>query len=345
MIVFRTDASQNTGFGRLVRSTYLASLLRSKTDDVLFCVKKDKAVGRFLDERGWTFCWLKEFNRLKNLPLKGAVFDVSDFTDEDHRLIKRARANPTHSLKTVQFIEPGVTRQDVDYVIDASVQPPQPGGEDNPGAVLHGPGYAVLHTRFRHFNQIKRKYRRSVKYVLVCLGGCVSYRLLRKTVDVLSRYRFDVKVAPGMYLKKSSQKILRRIYPDVRFVGDTDNLARAFYEADAAVVTPGNAAYEAAAAGTPALYFFHRKEQKPEAGAFQQKGVGLAIASVDELPKINLSDIIADLSLEKRIEMGEKGKQLVDAKGVYRLLDFFQGAGLFNASGGPHAGAPTKGVR
>jgi spore coat polysaccharide biosynthesis predicted glycosyltransferase SpsG len=320
MIVFRTDASQKTGFGHLNRSAYLASLLKSKCG-VLFCVNQDKAVTRFLEEKRLPFCSLKELERLKDPEVKSVVFDLRSFSDDDLRLLRRAREE---KLKTVQITDLGLSQQDTDYTVDGSIITlfPYPGEKSN--NLLFGPEFAILHHRFRHFNKIARKYRKAIRNVFICFGGGVTYRHLRQAVDLLTRHGFEVKIAPGFYLKKNSPKTLRRIYPKVHFVGKTQSLARAFFEADAAIITSGVAAYEAAAVGTPALYFYYHDEQKSIAQAFQNKGAGLEISDIDDLLHVDLIDKMKTLTVEKRIEMGLNGKQLVDAGGVYRVIDFFE---------------------
>jgi spore coat polysaccharide biosynthesis predicted glycosyltransferase SpsG len=320
MIIFRTDASIKTGFGHLRRSTYLASLLKSKTD-ILFCISSgsDKIVTRYLDEKKWSYCSLKQLKQLASSSVKSVVFDLRYFSDEDTRLIHQAKTN---NWTTVQVTDLGLNQQEVDYTIDASIDKMFSYNKDK--KVLDGPDYAILHHKFRHFHNVKRKYREKIKKVFICFGGAVEYRKLRKMIDLLSRHRWEIKIAPGFYLKRSGQKTLRRIYPGIHFVGNTESLARPFFEADVALISPGVAAYEAAAAGTPALYFYYQNEQKFIANSLEKKEVGLEISNIDDLFYVNLVEKMNALTLEKRIDMGSKAKQLVDARGVYRIIDFFE---------------------
>jgi len=322
MIVFRTDASRKTGFGRLNRCAYLASLIKSQIE-VLFCIDaaKDKIAARFLQEKNFSCCFLKDLVHREDQSIESIVFDLKNFTDDDTRLIHRAKKSDKKT-KTIQITELGLNRQDVDTFIDASIDKLLPYSDDN--EVLSGPGFAILHSKSRHFNKIKRKYRKKIKRVFICLGGAVEYNRLRKAVDLLSRQQLKIKIAPGFYLKPSNQKTLRRIYPGIHFVGKTESLARSFFEADAALITPGIAAYEAAAAGTPALYCYAGKEQKFSGESFEKQGAGLVISTIDDLRHGDLVEKMNALTLEKRIDMGRKGKQLVDAKGVYRIIDFFR---------------------
>ncbi len=320
MIIFRTDASTKTGGGHLRRSAYLASFLRKKTE-IRFCLGSvnDKAVTRYLEEKKWSFISLKQFNQEENLPVKGIIFDLRYFTDEDLQLLRRAKAG---HWATLQITDLGQARQETDYTIDASPEPLLPYPEGKP--VLRGPDYAILHTKYRHFNRVRRKYRKEIRQVFVSLGSGVEYRHLRKFIDGLSRQGLKIKIAPGFYMKKAGPKILRRLYPGIRFVGETESLARSFFEADAALVAAGASAFEAAAVGTPALYFYGSDEQRFAAQSFEKQGVGLEISATADLSHVNLVDRMKELTLEKRIEMGNKGKQLVDARGIYRVMDFLE---------------------
>lgn len=314
------------GFGHLNRSAYLASLLKSKTG-ILFCVNKDKVVLRFLEERNTPYCLSKDLDlaeKNKTGEVKGIIFDLREFSPEDIQLLRRAKES---NIVTVQVTDLGLSQQPADYTIDASIQQLFPYDEDK--QVLLGPDYALLHHKFRHFNKVKRKYRKKVKNVFISLGGAVQYRQLKRLIDLLSRHGFNIKTAAGFYLKKSDRKSLTRLYSRLRFVGKTESLARPFFEADAAVITAGVAAAEAAAAGTPAIYFHYHKEQQFIAETFQKYGAGIEISNIDDVLAGRLIDILSSLSVETRIEMGTKAKQLVDGLGASRIMNFFETKGIF----------------
>jgi spore coat polysaccharide biosynthesis predicted glycosyltransferase SpsG len=325
MILFRTDASAKTGFGHIKRSVYLASLLKHKTP-ILFCTGGDKIAVRYLDEKKIPHISLKQVTKWPDKsfePLRGAVFDLRHYDDEDKELLKRARSL---NKKTVQITDLGLSQQEVDITVDSSLEPLFP---YSPGRVLlHGPGYAILHNKFRHFNNVRRKYRETITKVFLCLGGAADYQRLRAAIDMLTRHRYTVKVAPGFYLKKSALKTLKRIYPGVSFVGKTDSLARAFFEADIALITSGVAAFEAAAVGTPALYFYYHDEQKAVARSFEKQGAGLVISNIDDLLNEGkrMITVLHELTREHRVQIGERAKELVDAGGVYRIIDCFEHA-------------------
>ena len=120
--------------------------------------------------------------------------------------------------------------------------------------VISGPSSALLHHKFRHFNKAKRKYRKNIKNIFINLGDLLPYRDLRQVVDILHRLRFKMKIAPGLNLKKADKRNLMKIYPGIHFCGKSESPARAYFEADLALVPAGEEILEAACVGTPALY-------------------------------------------------------------------------------------------
>ncbi len=327
MLIFRTDASATTGFGHLKRSHYLASLLKHR-QDICFCVNSDKVVSRFLEDRGTPFCLLKNINSLKSKEIKGIIFDLREFSPSDINFLHWAREKHQPPITTIQVTDLGLSRQAVDYTVDAGIDCLHP--YESTENLLMGPEVVPLHNSYRHFNKVRRKYRKRVRNVFITLGGAVQYRRLRRLVDLLNRQQVNIKVAPGFYMRKSSIKALKRLYPRLGWVGRTETLARSFFEADVALVTSGVAAAEAAAVGTPCLYFYYHDEQKFIAQAYEKKGAGLVISHIDDLlsKKETIVEALRILTLEKRTEIGERGKQLVDGKGVYRIMAFFEEIGL-----------------
>lgn len=322
MFIFRTEASEKIGFHNLIRSITLASLLKKKTE-IIFCVNENKVLLRFLESKKFSCVLFKDIDNLKDRKIKSIVFDLGSFSNKDLQLIKWAKINKINSIQITDF---GLNQQEVDCIIDVSIKKLSPYRSKK--NLLNGPDYTILHNKYRHFNKVKRKYRKNVKNIFVCLGGTVEYRRLRKVIDYISRSQFKIKIAPGFYIKKSKKKILKRIYPKIRFVGKTESLARSFFESDIALITPGHIAFEAASTGTPSLYLYFNKEQEFSASSLKEKGVGEKFLNIDKLSIHNAIKEINLLSMEQRINMGNRGKKLVDAMGVYRIIDFLKNKGI-----------------
>ncbi len=308
MILFRADASQHFGFAPLLRCAFMASLLKKK-QPVLICCPEEKAALKFLQESGLPFCTPAQWEkREEKKELRSIVFDLAEASEKDVQMLAWARKQ---KLRSVQLRAPGAAKLEADLVIDLAL------AENAP-----------LHQQFRHFHQVRRKYRPRCKRLLVALGSGADYRLLRAAVDLLSRHGFRLKVASGFFQRKANKKILQRVYSHLHFVGKVQSLARAMFEADAALVTSGAMAAEAAACGTPALYFWRSPAQKTTAEFYASRGAGLAVGPLASLPNDAMLSALASLTLEKRQAMGSAGKELVDARGVFRVLDMLEKNGI-----------------
>jgi spore coat polysaccharide biosynthesis predicted glycosyltransferase SpsG len=322
MIVFRTDASSATGFGHFKRSFYLALLLK-KRNKIVFIVNNDKIVQGFLKNSSIPFCLIDDFHTLLEERLTFTAFDIKQCSVLDIELLKSVKRK---GIFTLQLTDLGLNQLDANVIIDHSPRKICIYNESED--LLTGLDYTILHHKFRHFNKVKRKYKTKVRDLFVSLGSRVQYNQLRPLVDLLHRHHYNIKVATGFCLKKTHRKTLRRIYSKIRFVGKTDTLARSLYEADVALITPGMLALEAAAVGTPSLYFYDNEAHRFGGEMYEKLGLGFGVSNIKSLREKEIIKKLNMLNWEKRTSLGQGAKDLVDGKGVYRILDFLAQKGV-----------------
>jgi len=326
MIIFRTQASEKVGFGHIKRSVYLASLIKKK-NEIVFILKKDKTAVRFIADRGFKYIFIDNLDCINWSSVRGIIFDIRKTDQYDKNILKISKEK---KIKTAQITDLGLNRLDVDAIIDGSIVIKEPFIDNVEHNILFGPQYSILHHKFIHFNKIKKRYRKKIKNILISLGSTVQYRQLRSLIDILYKYNYNLKLTGGFYLKKSVKKILTRIYPKIKFVGIVESFARPLFEADIAIVTTGIISYEAAAVGTPALYFFYNKEQEFISDILEKEGIGIKISDIKKIDKENLLKTLKSITLKDRILMGNKGKHLFDGSGVYKIIVFLSEIGVIN---------------
>ena len=307
MIVFRADGTPQAGWLHLRRVAYLAALLKKSPGALLAC-REDKRAAKFLAETGLPFVMVKDPGSLDIAEAKAIVFDLPDFSGPDAALLAQAKKG---GIRTVQIVPAGEKPQPVDVAVS-----------------LAEAKNALLHHKFRHFHRVKRKYRKRLKLVFINLGDPLPYRDLREIVDALHRLRFRMKIAPGASLKKADKRNLMRIYPGIHFRGRSESPARAYFEADLALVRPGEEALEAACVGTPALYLPMGKGQEALAESRADLGLGVKFPALPDLPLEAIRDAITPLTLERREKMGAAGKALVDGLGVQRFFKILMENGI-----------------
>ena len=305
MLLIRADASVpgHEGFRRLL---YLAQLLKERTP-VCFRVQAEKSVVKALAER--RIPHIAPDEEIDWEKTVAVLFDLPLFTARDLNLLDDAKKA---GRKTVQFAEAGAAPQGADLVLDFFAEP----------------ALMPLHQRFRHFQRLTRKYRRRPREVFLSLGEGADYRTIKEVVDRIRRARLQVKIAPPASFKKAYAKVLRRLGSGIRFVGKPECLARSFFEADIAVVMAGQRSYEAAACGTPALYFAAEPKQRSVAESFAAAGAGVYVGDLSVVAHGKWLDDLTALTFEQRLQMGKMGKTLVDGLGVHRVLALLKENGI-----------------
>ncbi len=324
MIIFRTSGGKSIGFGHIKRTSFLASLIK-KRNNVLFLIDKDKTIYDYLKSKKINVEYFENY-KLNFEKIRVVIFDLRNYSEQDINLINDLKLR---NIPSIQITDLGLSIQDTDYIIDGGISLIHKINKEYKEKLI-GPKYAILNSRFRHFNKVKRKYSKRGKQALISLGGASDYRKLRDLIDIVYRYGFKIKVAAGFYIKNNQKKVLRRIYKGIKFVGKTDSLARALFEADLAFISSGITAYECACVGTPAIYIYYNDEQKFIAENFVKSGAGFMGSSLEELDKKEIIKVIKGLDYEKRIRAGLNGKNLIDGLGVYRIIEFFNKISIIN---------------
>jgi len=308
MIVFRADFSPQTGLQPLRRCAYLTSLLK-KSNEVLLCCREDKRATKFLSGQKISFSLVKDPAEIDISAARAVIFDLASFASQDAALLNKAKQA---GIKTIQFLAAAAESQAADIAVSPSAEPQG----------------ALLHHKFRHFNKAKRKYRKKPALVFVNLGDMLSYRDLRQVVDSLHRLHLRMKIAPGIGLKKADKRNLLKIYPGIHFCGKSESPARAYFEADLALIPAGEEPLEAACVGTPALYMPVTKGQEALTDAWAARGLGVRIPSLGDFSIEAVRDVIETLTLERREKMGEVGKKMVDGLGMQRFFKVLKDNGI-----------------
>jgi spore coat polysaccharide biosynthesis predicted glycosyltransferase SpsG len=322
MIVFRADLAPQTGLRPLRRCAWLAALLKN-IKPVRICSREDKKTAKFLAEKKIPTEFVKDPGAVDLTEVTAVVFDLPNFSALDSTLLDKAKKA---GVKTIQIVSADGACQPADILLQPLTEVKNQAAAGQ--ILISGPSYALLHHKFRHFNQAKRKYRKNIKNIFINLGDLLAYRDLRQIVDTLHRLRFKMKIAPGLQLKKADKRNLMKIYPGIHFCGRSESPARAYFEADLALVPAGEEVLEAAAAGTPALYFYQEPGQGVLAAAWADHQAGLKFGKLQDLTLDSFRDMLASLTLDRREAMGAAGKNLVDGLGIHRFLKILKEIGI-----------------
>ncbi len=262
-------------YGRMRRSLLLASLLR-KEWEVSFAVKPVGKTLSFLIDLGFDY----------------SVWD-GNLPEAELYVIDRPRweEEPPESSFCM----------DMEGGLGMRTLPPVEGGK-----------FQVLSPRFRHFHALEKEIRPKGKKVLVALSTRASFQEVEEAVSAVEEEGFFPVLAPHFELPRPPLAFLRKRHPKLKIMGPVQDLARAMWKADMALISGFLKPFEAAAVGTPAVYW----EEDEVSLSFQAQGLG----------HIYRPGILRSLyeNPSKREELSKAGKEAVDALGLYRTAQLIR---------------------
>ena len=339
MIIFRTDASPQIGFGHLTRCRALAQALRQQGErcgmvgpNFPYMTEYDQRLFDAWEPLDWAGAE-SDAVRLAELAWRfgAATLVLDDYrVDEAYQLALRATR-----LKWLQF----EARTDhpiwAHVVLNAS---PAYTPDDyvpalcNPEAhLLIGPRYAVLRHEFAKLEV--RAPNRHVRKVLVTFGGGddrggILFALSTLLPRTSSEIRFVV--VSGLNNPRNAHNIRQIQLIDskrVKYEIDPVALPEIFSSCDLAVMAGGSSTHEAACCGLPMILMTIADNQTIQAISWERRGAALNLGELSAVePEIlasTFAQVLADV--EKKTSMSVAGSELVDGLGAQRVAQSIRG--------------------
>ncbi|HDP94113.1 MAG TPA: hypothetical protein ENN40_02000 [Candidatus Aminicenantes bacterium] len=309
MILFWTDPAAPGGWPRLERSVNLG-VHAAPRRHLVVAAPRSRRVEKYLAARRVPAVWHEQV--LRDFPevVRLTIVDVGQYNQPFLRMVAMCGER---EIPVIPIRDPG----DPAFEWKEGCLGGWPPGGDSQSPP--GPAWAILHPRFRHVNRARRTYSRRVRKILLNLEDRLGYRELRDLIDCLWRLGYRLRIGPTFLVRDNLKRALSRKYPGIRWVGAVECMARPLFEADAAIVAPGAAALEAAAAGTPAFYFSRNAGERDIAVQLQALGMGMVLTSFKEPLESPNRDTLR--------QWGENGRKLVDGRGLFRTLEYLRDQG------------------
>ena len=195
--------------------------------------------------------------------------------------------------------------------------------------MLIGPAYFIFRPEFMAVAQSPRKIRPQVDRILVTVGGSDELHLSSMILDAIgrrSRQDLSIKVVVGGgYTPKLREEIttaLREFGGESGVVEHNADLAEMMLWADLAITGDGLTKYETAVTGTPSIMVCRPDRRVKLNQDFSGIGSTVYLGYESPLEPAGLSAQIQELMDDstKRQDMSNKGKTLVDGKGLDRII-------------------------
>ncbi len=195
---------------------------------------------------------------------------------------------------------------------------------------LLGPAYFIFRPEFIAAAGANREIKKDAKNVLVVMGGSDPLDFTEKVAKALvksGRTRgLNLRIVTGMDSAVEKTLKLEAILKDYtgtyELIPGSDNMAELMVWSDITITGAGLTKYEAAVTGTPCIIIPQYDYLVELAKQYEKTGAVLNLGSGDKITEEAIGGAAARLldDAALRSEMSRKGRELVDGRGIERIL-------------------------
>lgn len=353
-ICFRVDSSLVIGIGHVMRCLTIATRLAARGHRCyFFCRLTTGNIIKDIEKRGFTVyvlgnpadspnkeadatvsdfdSWLgadQKKDSQQTLSLVEANLGVIDWFVVDHYsldaewendlkkcckkiLIIDDLANRTHNCDILLDQTFGRMEKDYAQFVPSSCK------------ILTGSKYALLRTEFAQLREfsVLRRLQPSIKQIIITLGGTDSNNYTSRVLSQLENTSLpsDCRIIVVMggqapHLKSVRMQAVSSSW-SVEVLVDVVNMAEIIAESDLCIGAAGSTSWERCCLGIPTIMLVIADNQRKVATELNNKGVAIALRSIEELPAR------ITLNTNELKELTKKSLDVCDGKGVGRLIN------------------------
>ena len=330
MILFLASSGTFTGIGHIRRSAQLATELKNRNHEVLFCLKhefgsiesfKNYQLNCFIISRTDQIQEVLKLYPQINL----IVSDLHDLQREDTEKITSGHSK----VKILALDYFDMEDNHVHTIVNLynhNVQHARPVSEKV--KYLEGPSYGVLRPEFKALVQKRKsKSKRSVKRLLVSFGGSDPRQHSLSIIAVLGKavhnkiYSVTIVIGPDFIHKAKVLDSVAKSKLPISTMENPTNIARLMYKADLCISGSGTTILELAALGTPAIVIPQSPAEANFAAVFEKAGFARIAGSPEAIDIGKFQEALVYFDNPQTLERASAlGRELCDGKGEERII-------------------------
>lgn len=195
--------------------------------------------------------------------------------------------------------------------------------------LLVGPAYFIFRKEFIEAAKVSREIKRDAQNILVTMGGSDPLNVtikIAKALNMLDKRTLNLRLVIGAGFKASVKQELERILKsfkgNYKIIVGSDNMAELMLWSDLAITCGGLTKYEAAVTGTPSIIISQVDNEAELSKEFEICGTALHLGLISEVDEADIVKAIEKLlnDYALRSQMSKRGKNMVDGKGVERII-------------------------
>lgn len=332
-IVFRADASQQIGYGHVMRCLSLADALRKQNYSCLFVSGPDGSVlSEEVMARGHGQIVLSSSPRDAESDARATLAAVIDFDEKvsafilDHYELDRTweaqiRRSGSPLLVVDDLFRPHVCDLLLDQNVLADSNPYQDLVPDSCRCFL-GPSYALLRQEFRELRDASA-VRSVLRQVLISFGGSDPGNETGKALQGLlvsqNLERIDVVIGAANPHRIELAALCTTQPERIRLHVQTQHMEALMAQADLAIGAGGSASWERCCLRLPAVISILADNQKTIANSLHRTGAALSLGPAEMLFSQDYASAVHEFSSARLSVMSEAAGRLVDGLGAERL--------------------------
>ncbi len=328
-VLIRADGNKAIGMGHIAREAELALALGSCGFEVAFLTRSQEPALKKLNERGLNAVTIDE--RMNRTQEENAVLEevkkykpdllvLDVFVQYENQFLLALKK---HARITCCVLD---QPEQMDIACDVVVNGnPVQMQYLYPNHYLVGPTYFMMAPLFLNLHKKRKVLRKSVKEVIITLGGSDHHDLIFKVLNALSSriQSMAVTVVLGIAFGKEKElaNFIAKKKIDVTIMQNVPSLAQLLFDSDIAITAGGNTLFERMAIGTPGMTANQLAVQESISSYFDSKkaNVNAGMGQMVSEKQIALAfDRLLDVDLRKTIS--SNGKKLVDGNGIARIV-------------------------
>lgn len=193
---------------------------------------------------------------------------------------------------------------------------------------LLGPGFTLIRSEFINYQKSFLNVPPHAKNILITFGGADKNNITLKIINCincLSIPDLDLKIVIGPENSNfhNIQGVLTTMNLSHSLLQNVNNMAPIMRWADLAITAAGSTCWELALMGVPALLVAVADNQLKVAETLNSKGIMKNLGWWEELTEKEIMKEISIYLLNQRLRCRsiQRGRALIDGKGVFRLLN------------------------
>ncbi len=196
--------------------------------------------------------------------------------------------------------------------------------------LLLGPAYFIFRPEFIAAARVNREIKAEARNVLIALSGSDPIDIVGGVVGALVKSEktrgLYLRIVLGMGYTESKKRKLEATLKDYpgqyELIQDSDNMAELMLWSDLTITGGGLTKYEVSVTGTPGIIIPQYDYLVELTAEFARTGAALDLGLVDTISDEAIAGAVTGLlgNSTRRAEMSRRGRELVDGRGIERIL-------------------------